>query len=237
MKEIISVEALSKSYDANTHVLRDLNFTIHEGEWTSVMGPSGSGKTTLLNILSCLDRPSGGRVLIDGTDVTELDQNGLARFRREHMGLVFQQYHLIPYLTALENVMLAQYYHSIPDEEEAKEALRAVGLGHRLDHIPAHLSGGEQQRVCIARALINHPQIIFADEPTGNLDQKNSKAILELFGVFHRQGRTIVMVTHDPQVAALGDRLIRLVDGKVVEDSRQVPRKIFGGVMPGLAAT
>lgn len=221
MDGIISVESLSKSYDANTHILQDLNFEIHEGEWASVMGPSGSGKTTLLNILSCLDHPSGGRVIIEGTDVSRMDQNGLARFRREHMGLVFQQYHLISYLTALENVMLAQYYHSIPDEEEAREALEAVGLGHRLDHVPAHLSGGEQQRVCIARALINHPKIIFADEPTGNLDQKNSKAILELFKVFHRQGRTIVMVTHDPQVAALGDRLIRLTDGRVVEDRYQ----------------
>ncbi len=221
MDGIISVKSLSKSYDANTHILQDLNFEIHEGEWASVMGPSGSGKTTLLNILSCLDHPSGGRVIIEGTDVSRMDQNGLARFRREHMGLVFQQYHLISYLTALENVMLAQYYHSIPDEEEAREALEAVGLGHRLDHVPAHLSGGEQQRVCIARALINQPKIIFADEPTGNLDQKNSKAILELFKVFHRQGRTIVMVTHDPQVAALGDRLIRLTDGRVVEDRYQ----------------
>lgn len=231
--EIILVEGISKSYDENTHVLRDLDLVVHEGEWTTIMGPSGSGKTTLLNILSCLDRPGRGRILMEGTDVTQLDQNGLARFRREHMGLVFQQYHLIPYLTALENVMLAQYYHSIPDEEEAKEALEAVGLGHRQHHIPAHLSGGEQQRVCIARALINHPRIIFADEPTGNLDQKNSKAILELFSVFHRQGRTIVMVTHDPRVAALGDRLIRLVDGKVVEDTGRAMTEAFEGTTAG----
>jgi len=179
------------------------------------MGPSGSGKTTLLNIIGCLDSPSNGSVHINGTDITQLNQKQLTRFRRENIGLIFQQYHLIPYLTALENVMIAQYYHSIVDENEAIDVLKRVGLTHRLHHIPAHLSGGEQQRVCIARALVNEPRILLADEPTGNLDQKNGDIVLKLITELHREGHTIVLITHNQEIGKLGQKKIVLVDGKI----------------------
>lgn len=183
------------------------------------MGPSGSGKTTLLNIIGCLDSASKGYAFINGTEITKLNQNQLTKFRRENIGLIFQQYHLVPYLTALENVMMAQYYHSIVEESEAVDALKRVGLSHRLNHIPAHLSGGEQQRVCIARALINEPEILLADEPTGNLDQKNGEIVLDLIRKLHKEGHTIVLVTHNPNIGKLGDRLIKLIDGKISKDS------------------
>jgi len=215
---MITTMNLSKCYNEKTQVLDDLNIAIKKGEWANIMGPSGSGKTTLLNILSCLDRPTDGSVIINGIEVTKLSQDEMAAFRRENIGLVFQQYHLIPYLTALENVMLAQHFHSMVDEKEAKDALELVGLGHRLDHIPAHLSGGEQQRVSIARALINQPAIILADEPTGNLDRANGKIILDLFRKLHKKGHTIVIVTHDPEIGTMGDRLIRLMDGRTVDE-------------------
>lgn len=215
---IIVMTNLSKCYNEKTQVLDNLSIAIKKGEWVNIMGPSGSGKTTLLNILSCLDRPTNGSIIINGTEVTKLSQDEMAKFRRENIGLVFQQYHLIPYLTALENVMLAQHFHSMVDEKEAKEALELVGLGHRLDHIPAHLSGGEQQRVSIARALINQPGIILADEPTGNLDRTNGKIILDLFKKLHKKGHTIVIVTHDPEIGTMGDRLIRLMDGRTIDE-------------------
>lgn len=219
-KDIIRVENLSKIYDSDTRALDALTVSLKKGDWTSIMGPSGSGKTTLLNIIGCLDSPSNGSIFINGTEVTQLNQNELTCFRRENIGLIFQQYHLVPYLTALENVMMAQYYHSIVDESEAVEALKRVGLGHRLDHIPSHLSGGEQQRVCIARALINEPEILLADEPTGNLDQKNGKTVLDLIKKLYSEGHTIVLVTHNPEIGNLGDRLIELIDGKVSLDSK-----------------
>jgi len=183
------------------------------------MGPSGCGKTTLLNIIGCLDSPTNGSVFINGVEITKLNQKKLTRFRREYIGLIFQQYHLIPYLTALENIMMAQYYHSVVDENEAIDVLKRVGLSHRLDHIPSHLSGGEQQRVCIARALINEPEILLADEPTGNLDQKNGEIILKLIKGLHKDGNTIVLVTHNPDIGNLGNRLIKLIDGKTCVDS------------------
>jgi len=219
-KAIITTKKLVKTYDEKTPVLKDIDLELYEGEWTNIMGPSGSGKTTLLNILSCLDTPTSGTININGTELTGLSQNQLSCFRRENVGLIFQQYHLVPYLTALENVMMAQYYHSTVDETEAKEALEKVGLGHRLHHIPAHLSGGEQQRVSIARALINRPKILLADEPTGNLDQKNTALILDLFLKLHLEGHTIVMVTHNPEIGAMGDRLLKLVDGQICDDIR-----------------
>jgi putative ABC transport system ATP-binding protein len=218
-KEIIKVNNLTKTYDIDTCALNNLNITINKGDWTSIMGPSGCGKTTLLNIIGCLDSPTKGSVYINGTDITKLNQKNLTRFRRDHIGLIFQQYHLIPYLTALENVMMAQYYHSIVNEDDAINELKRVGLGHRLDHIPSHLSGGEQQRVCIARALINEPEILLADEPTGNLDQKNGEIILNLIKELHKEGNTIVLVTHNPEIANMGDRLIKLIDGKTCTDS------------------
>jgi len=217
--ELIKVKNLTKIYDKKTYALNNLNISIKKGDWTSIMGPSGCGKTTLLNIIGCLDSPTNGSVFINGVEITKLNQKKLTRFRREYIGLIFQQYHLIPYLTALENIMMAQYYHSVVDENEAIDVLKRVGLSHRLDHIPSHLSGGEQQRVCIARALINEPEILLADEPTGNLDQKNGEIILKLIKGLHKDGNTIVLVTHNPDIGNLGNRLIKLIDGKTCVDS------------------
>jgi putative ABC transport system ATP-binding protein len=214
-KDIIRLRNISKIYDSNTKALDNLSLSIVEGEWTSIMGPSGSGKTTLLNIIGCLDSATNGTVHINGTEITRLKQNELTKFRRENIGLIFQQYHLVPYLTALENVMMAQFYHSIVNENDAVEALKRVGLSHRLNHIPAHLSGGEQQRVCIARALINEPNILLADEPTGNLDQKNGKLVLDLIKELQLEGHTIILITHNPQIGKIGNRIVKLIDGKI----------------------
>ena len=207
-RTMIRTRKLSKLYNGKTYALRDVDISINQGEWCSIIGPSGSGKTTLLNMISCLDHPTGGTIFVNGTDVTHLNQKQLTMFRRDNIGLIFQQYHLIPYLSALENVMMAQYYHSIVDEDDARRALTRVGLGHRLKHIPAHLSGGEQQRVCIARALINDPKILLADEPTGNLDQKNGRKVLDLIRKLHKEGHTIALVTHNPEIARIGSRTI-----------------------------
>jgi len=219
VNEIIRLKGLTKLYDKDTRPINNLNVSMMKGAWTSIMGPSGSGKTTLLNLIGCLDSPSEGTIHINGTEITKLNRNQLTKFRRENIGLIFQQYHLVPYLTALENVMMAQYYHSVVDESEAVDALKRVGLGHRLTHVPAHLSGGEQQRVCIARALINEPSILLADEPTGNLDQKNGDIVLNLIKELRKEGHTIILVTHNPNIGRLGDRLIKLIDGKISEGS------------------
>ncbi|HKT24326.1 MAG TPA: ATP-binding cassette domain-containing protein [Terriglobales bacterium] len=197
------------------HALDGVSLGVRKGEWLAIMGPSGSGKSSLVNLIGCLDRPSSGDIYLDGQDVRELSGSDLNRFRAEKIGFIFQQFHLIPYLTALENVMLAQYFHSMTDKQEALDALDRVGLKDRANHLPAHLSGGEQQRACIARALINDPSIILADEPTGNLDAKNEEIVLRQLRDLHRQGRTIVMVTHDPVVARLADRSIELHHGKI----------------------
>lgn len=218
-KEIIKLINLTKSYDKDTRPINNITVSMNKGAWTSIMGPSGSGKTTLLNLIGCLDSPTKGIIRINGAEITKLNRNQLTKFRRENIGLIFQQYHLVPYLTALENVMMAQYYHSVVDESEAVDALKRVGMGHRLKHVPAHLSGGEQQRVCIARALINEPDILLADEPTGNLDQKNGDIVLKLIKELRREGHTIVLVTHNPSIGRLGDRLIKLIDGEISEDS------------------
>jgi len=203
-KEIIKLINLTKSYDKDTRPINNITVSMNKGAWTSIMGPSGSGKTTLLNLIGCLDSPTKGIIRINGTEITKLNRNQLTKFRRENIGLIFQQYHLVPYLTALENVMMAQYYHSVVDESEAVDALKRVGMGHRLKHVPAHLSGGEQQRVCIARALINEPEILLADEPTGNLDQKNGDIVLKLIKELRREGHTIVLVTHNPSIGRFG---------------------------------
>src|SRR5215813_12108169 len=219
MAGFVELENVTKTYSgAGPEPLKALDgvsFIAEPGEWIAIMGPSGSGKTTLLNILGCLDQASKGSVRINGTETSALSRAALARFRAETVGFVFQQFHLIPHLTALENVMLAQYFHSMADEAEARQALERVGLKDRADHLPAQLSGGEQQRVAIARALINDPKIILADEPTGNLDAANEEIVLRLLRELHAQGRTIIMVTHDPVVARLADRRIELHHGKI----------------------
>ncbi|OGO22509.1 MAG: GTPase [Chloroflexi bacterium RBG_16_51_9] len=212
---LIEIKNVSKNYNGKVCALDNIDLSIKKGEWLSIMGPSGSGKTTLLNIVSCMDRPSSGLIVVDGADIGRLDRNELTRFRRETVGLIFQQFHLVPYLDALENVMLAQYFHSMADEAEARQALERVGLGDRLHHMPSQLSGGEQQRVCIARALINQPKLVLADEPTGNLDQKNEELVMELFQAMHREGHTIIIVTHDPDVGKLADRRVYLEHGSI----------------------
>ncbi|MBI0550119.1 ABC transporter ATP-binding protein [Pectobacterium parmentieri] len=210
---VIETRQLYKLFGQVT-ALEDINIRIARGEFVAIMGASGSGKTTLMNILTCLDTVSEGQVLLDGVDAAGLDEEGRRQFRADKIGLVFQQFHLIPFLTALENVMLAQHYHSVVDEAAAQRVLEQVGLAHRVDHLPSQLSGGEQQRVCIARALVNEPPVIFADEPTGNLDEENERRVLDLLKDLHRQGRTIVMVTHNPELGRFADRIIRLQHGK-----------------------
>ncbi|MBI5001733.1 MAG: ABC transporter ATP-binding protein [Euryarchaeota archaeon] len=218
MTQIVELEGVTKDYGNSTRALSDVRLSLRKGNWTTVMGPSGSGKTTMLNIIGCLDSPTGGKVNIAGVDIAGLDQRGLTKFRRENIGWIFQQYHLVPYLTALENVMLSQFYSGIVDEPLAVEMLTKVGIGHRLQHYPAQLSGGEQQRVCIARALVNEPSLILADEPTGNLDQNNGKIVLDLLERLREEGHTIIIVTHNTEIAGLGDRTIELVDGKISLD-------------------
>jgi putative ABC transport system ATP-binding protein len=222
MARLVEVAKLGKEF-ANVRALDGVTFDVEAGEWIAIMGPSGSGKTTLINILGGLDTPTAGRAVVDGTNVAVLDENGLTRYRSEKIGFVFQQFHLVPYLTAVENVMLAQYFHSTPDEAEAREALGRVGLGDRLTHLPAQLSGGEQQRVAVARALINHPRLILADEPTGNLDEANEQIVIDLFHQLHTEGHTILMVTHDPSIGCLADRRIELAHGRLVQILRARP--------------
>src|SRR3954466_2614451 len=216
MPPLVEAEALSRRFGA-LRALDELTLTINEGEWVGVGGPSGSGKTTLLNILSGLDRPTSGTVRVGGVDLADLSARELAGYRQRTVGLVFQQFHLIPYLTALENVMLAQYVHSMTDRGEAEEALRRVGRGERLSHLPSQLSGGEQQRVCIARALINQPPLILADEPTGNLDAVNEAVVMSLLADLHQRGHTLILVTHDPSIAARANREIRLEHGRLAQ--------------------
>ena len=217
----LEVDRVSKHYRVSggepLRALDDISFTANAGEWIAIMGPSGSGKTTLLNILGCLDQPTAGSVRIASTDIAQLSRADLVRFRAETVGLIFQQYHLIPHLTAIQNVMLAQYFHSMTDETEARHALEHVGPADRARHLPSQLSGGEQQRVAIARALVNDPKIILADEPTGNLDAANQQIVLDLLNALHAQGRTILLVTHDERVGRCADRRINLDHGRIVE--------------------
>ncbi len=211
----IELDGLTRNFDGNVTALDGVSLSIEKGEWLAVMGPSGSGKTTLLNILGGLDQPDSGSVEVNGRDLTRLSARQRARYRREEVGLVFQQYHLTPYLTALENVMLAQYLHSMADVDEATRALEEVSLGHRLHHLPGRMSGGERQRVCIARALINRPKLVLADEPTGSLDQENEGIVLDLFRGMNERGQTLVVVTHDLMVGRLADRQLQLEHGRV----------------------
>lgn len=212
MKELIQIKNLSKKF-GKVKALDNINLNIYKGEWLAIMGPSGSGKSTLLNILSLMDDPNSGKYILDNEDLEQINEEQKITLRREKIGLIFQQFHLIPYLSALENVMLSQYYHSSVDEEDAKAVLEKVGLSHRLSHLPSQLSGGEQQRVCIARALINNPEILLADEPTGNLDEANEKIVLQTLQKLKNEGKTIVLITHNPELAKFADRTLILQHG------------------------
>ncbi|MCS6937315.1 MAG: ABC transporter ATP-binding protein [Candidatus Bipolaricaulota bacterium] len=204
--------------------LDDVSFSISEGEFVAIMGPSGSGKSTLMNLIGCLDKPTTGTISINGTDISRLNDRQLARLRGSQIGFVFQTFNLIPRINALANVMLPMTFTnrlSVRERQQrAEQLLQSVGLGARMHHLPNELSGGERQRVAIARALANDPKIILADEPTGNLDTKTGKAILDLFVELNRNGRTIVVVTHDANVASHARRIIKLLDGKIVGDEK-----------------
>jgi putative ABC transport system ATP-binding protein len=213
----VTVQGVSKIYPDGTAALSDADLAWERGDWLAVTGPSGSGKSTLLHLLAAMDRPTRGEIRVGEWDLSQLDGHERARYRREIVGLIFQQFHTLPYLTAVENVMLAQQLHSLPDEEEARAALARVGLADLADKRPPQLSGGEQQRICIARALINDPPLILADEPTGNLDAGNAERVVALLTELHADGRTIVLVSHDESLAARASRRIRLEHGRVVE--------------------
>jgi putative ABC transport system ATP-binding protein len=215
MAPLVQVEDISKTY-SGVRALDTVAFEVQAGEWIAIMGPSGSGKTTLINILGGLDKPTSGRAIVDGVNLGNLGERELTRYRAEKIGFVFQGFYLVPYLSAVENVMLAQYFHSTADETEAAEALVRVGLGDRLEHLPSRLSGGEQQRVALARALINHPKLILADEPTGNLDEANEQVVLDLLRELHRSGHTILLVTHSPEIGRMADRRIELAHGRLM---------------------
>jgi putative ABC transport system ATP-binding protein len=218
-------EGLTKCYRRGVEEVRALDgveLTLEAGEFVAVVGPSGSGKSTLMNLLGCMDRPTAGRLWIAGEEVAGLGDAGLTRMRRAHIGFIFQQFHLLPTLTVLENVLLPASFggRKVDGSARARVLLERVGLGRRLHHRPSQLSGGEMQRVAVARALINSPKLLLADEPTGNLDTEASAVVLDLFRALHAEGLTVVLVTHNPELAARAGRVIRLRDGRIAEDTR-----------------
>lgn len=224
MAEVIRLVDIVKSYimgDSVVHALDHVNVQIGEGEFTSIMGPSGSGKSTMMNILGCLDRPTSGHYFLRGRDIAGYNDDELAHTRNAEIGFVFQNFNLLPKLTAQVNVALPLVYAGINEEERmvrAARALESVGLGNRIDHKPNEMSGGQRQRVAIARALVNNPAIIMADEPTGNLDTKSSYEIMDIFKAMNDEGKTIVMVTHEPDIAQQTKRILVMRDGKLVSD-------------------
>jgi putative ABC transport system ATP-binding protein len=224
--EVIVTDNLWKTYemgDQEVHALRGVNLRIRHNEYVAIMGPSGSGKSTLMNLIGCLDSPSQGKYWLNSHDVSELNDDELARIRNKEIGFVFQTFNLLARATALHNVELPLIYNGTPSaerESRAKAALESVGLGSRMLHKPNELSGGQRQRVAIARALINNPSIILADEPTGNLDSKTGDEIMALFDELHARGNTIVLVTHEPDIAEFADRIVTIRDGIIASDQR-----------------
>jgi len=223
MTTMIRMKGITQTFhleEIDLPVLKQIDLSIDEGEYVAIMGTSGSGKSTLMNLIGCLDRPTSGLYILDGRDLTTLDDDELADIRNQYIGFVFQQFNLLPRLTALENVMLPMIYADVPRSQRltaATESLTKVGLSDRLTSRPSQLSGGQQQRVAIARALVNHPALVLADEPTGALDSKTSQEIMALLTELNQQGTTIVVVTHDASVAAQTKRTIEMVDGVIVE--------------------
>lgn len=223
MTTMISMSDITKTYhlaEMDVPILKQIDLSIESGEYVAIMGASGSGKSTLMNIIGCLDRPTSGRYILDGRDLTTLDDDELADIRNQYIGFVFQQFNLLPRLTALENVMLPMIYANVSRSQRVKSAttaLEAIGLGDRLTNRPSQLSGGQQQRVAIARALVNLPALVLADEPTGALDSKTSQDIMNLLTHLNQQGTTIAIVTHDATVAAQTNRVIQMQDGVIVE--------------------
>ncbi|MDP4630545.1 MAG: ABC transporter ATP-binding protein [Flavobacteriales bacterium] len=228
MHEVIRIENLTRFYtigEETVRALNGINLTIEKNEYVALMGPSGSGKSTLMNIIGCLDTPTSGEYFLNGPNVAQLSDSELAAIRNKEIGFVFQTFNLLPRLTALQNVALPLVYAGIPEAErlkKAKEVLEQVGLGNRITHKPNELSGGQRQRVAVARALVNHPSIILADEPTGNLDTKTSEEIMQLFDIIHQAGNTIVLVTHEEDIALRAKRVVRMRDGIVESDQAQV---------------
>lgn len=228
MHSVIRIENLTRHYTIGEETVRALNgvnLSILKNEYVALMGPSGSGKSTLMNIIGCLDTPTSGEYFLSGPNVAQLSDSDLASIRNKEIGFVFQTFNLLPRLTALQNVALPLVYAGIPEAERlkrAKEVLEQVGLGNRMTHRPNELSGGQRQRVAVARALVNHPSIILADEPTGNLDTKTSEEIMQLFEIIHQAGNTIVLVTHEEDIARRAKRIVRMRDGIVESDQAQV---------------
>jgi putative ABC transport system ATP-binding protein len=228
-KPIVAIRNISKTYamgEAEVHALRGVSLTIERGDFVAIMGASGSGKSTMMNILGCLDVPSKGWFWLDGVDVRGLDELALSQVRSRKIGFVFQSYNLIPRTTALANVELPLAYAGIrPKERRARAiaALEGVGLGSRLDHLPNEMSGGQQQRVAVARAIVTDPSMILADEPTGNLDTASAEDVMAIFSRLNAEGRTVVLITHEADIAEFAKRVIRLRDGEIVEDRRQAP--------------
>ena len=228
MHEVIRIENLTRFYtigEETVRALNGINLSIQKNEYVALMGPSGSGKSTLMNIIGCLDTPTSGEYFLNGPNVAQLSDSDLAAIRNKEIGFVFQTFNLLPRLTALQNVALPLVYAGIPEAErlkKAKEVLEQVGLGDRIKHRPNELSGGQRQRVAVARALVNHPSIILADEPTGNLDSKTSEEIMQLLDIIHQAGNTIVLVTHEEDIALHAKRVVRMRDGIVESDQAQV---------------
>ena len=228
--KLLEIKNVSKIY-GDLKALDNVSLHVDKGEWVAIMGPSGSGKSTMMNIIGCMDKPTSGEVLLDGKDISKESGKALTEIRRDKIGLIFQQFHMVNYLTAVENIMVSQYYHSLPDEKEALDALERVGLRERAKHLPSQLSGGEQQRVCVARALINHPELILADEPTGNLDTATGELVMKTFRRLQKRGKTIVLIAHDAEVAAWADRTVHIRDGRLLTDEqeRAVQAQLAGG--------
>jgi putative ABC transport system ATP-binding protein len=232
METIISLDKIVKNYyigSITVEALRSVDIDIKQNEFVAIMGPSGSGKSTLMNLVGALDTPTSGEYILNGTDVSKMDDNRLAEIRNREIGFIFQTFNLLPRYTALENVMLPLIYAGVPKSERAQRAtttLSEVGLADRMDHKPNELSGGQRQRVAVARALVNDPSIILADEPTGNLDSKTSVDIMKLFGQIHQRGNTIILVTHEEDIARYAHRIIRLLDGEIDKiEINKTPRK------------